>query len=322
MTNPFQYAADSATAASYTLTDLFEINDERRDALKRGRQKRGRPDSRQISLYKSIITSSIAALEEFIESFILVGFLEVSRLEDESFRSSENLKNFLSRKIGREMQNPTPSRISSMSQQYLGYKITDDWKANLYSSQIRYKVVERKKGRNKVELSSQSYTNVSLSGSQVVSVLDKFCKVRNSFAHQDSSVNVFSSKEIQKFENIIHTREISDGQKDMLEVISCSSAFFLKEKIKPGEDPLLSWTVHERHCINSLYLFLNLVTSSIDGVMNYLSKKYGVEYDPVVFEIEKGRWAKHLEKNEVFGSENVSLRLVDYSPKSRIRGND
>ncbi|HJD51096.1 MAG TPA: hypothetical protein H9908_04445 [Candidatus Rothia avistercoris] len=321
--HPFQNALDTATAASYTLTDLFEINYQRREWQKGDKEKLGRPDSRQVSLYKSIITSSIAALEEFIEGLIFTSFLEINRLQDNNFTSTEMLEDFLRGRLSRDMQNPSSSNIGNLSKKYLGINITEFWEGELFSSQINYKVVGRKKGEDKVELASQSYLKKRCDNKDINLILNKFILVRNSFAHQDSSISVFKPDEIKRFRKILEEKSIDEESKEKIGVIACALSFFLKESPGRHDDPLLSWTVHERHCINSLYLYFNIVTSLTSGIIGYLEENFKANYSsfqPLVFSIEDGAWSKYLPKIPIYKDSNISVNLIDYAPNSRLRG--
>lgn len=68
--HPLQSALDRATAATYTVVDLLDIARARKPATS-GRE--GRTDARQVSLYKAVIASSVAAVEETFEALAVAG---------------------------------------------------------------------------------------------------------------------------------------------------------------------------------------------------------------------------------------------------------
>lgn len=309
--HPLQPALDRATAATYTVVDLLDIaRDRKPTAPASGRE--GRPDARQASLYKAAIASSVAAIEETFEAFATAGL--------QGLGTPPRALNRLSTAIAKSLQSPNPQNLANLLQDYLGFDPRDHWAAHLSHSPAAYRQVKRKDADIDYKLLYTAYSRSrEFTGSDLSNVVGRFVKIRNSFAHQDTSSIIFTKPEQDGLRTLRQRPAASSTEIEFVESISTTCAVTLDAKSPQDDDPVVKWTVHETHAVNSLLMYIGLVISTCNALADHLETTGGIsltDFDRLTLRVQDGRWMDWGGRFS-FGAANVDFELTEYRPSSR-----
>lgn len=308
--HPLQAALDRATTATFTVVDLIDIARDRKPVSPLGRE--GRTDARQVSLYRAVIASTVAAIEDTFETFISAGLRYLGTPEPALGR--------LQTVIGKALQSPNPQNLDNILGDYLGFQPSDHWFAHLACSAPAYSRVRQKDAsldhRNifTVYAETQEFEKRDLS-----EVLARFVRIRNSFAHQDVITSIFSKSEQSALRRLCGQKASTVSDSRLVRSISATCAVTLNADASRDEDPLVRWTLHETHAINALLLYLGLVASTCDALASHLSTLtqggHG-GFDRMTLKVQTGRWCD-WSRDLDFSTPNVDFDLIPYAPKAR-----
>lgn len=307
--HPLQAALDRATSATYTVVDLIDIARARKPSTS-GRE--GRTDARQASLYRAVIASSVAAIEETFEALTVAGLASLGTPVAAITR--------LSTAIAKGMQSPSPQNLDNLLGDYLDFKPSDHWSAHLAYSRAAYL---RSNLADKSLDHRQLYTAYTgfraFDRDELSSVLRRFVKIRNSFAHQDTSTTIFTKPEQAQLGRL-RARKASPGDEEALvQAISATCAVTLDANAPATGDPVIRWTVHETHAVNALLMYIGLVASSCDALATHMQTTGDValaSYDRLTFRVQEGRWWD-WNHSHGFGTPNIDFELIPYRPSLR-----
>ncbi|MFB7875688.1 hypothetical protein ACFC06_10575 [Nocardia sp. NPDC056064] len=312
--HPLQPALDRTARALWTTTDLLEIAMGRKPQF-------GRSDARQTSLYRAAVTASVGVVEEATESLVV-----------EALRSmglAPKAVGLLASTVSRVMGNPNSDEIRKLMSSFLGYDPVSDLRITLRTSEPAFRMPEPVGTRISHQLWTIYNRQRSWSGSDAAIVLNRFVKIRNSFAHQDSSVGMLAAKQPERLRLIVEKlRKIAEGSgqklepedKAFIEQINASSAVRVLVPARPGEDPIRDWRLHETHAVNALLTSACVVSSLADGLANHLDSSAGVRrdaYDPLYLNIDTGSWVTHAGDSLATSPCGVDWVLTPYAPRSR-----
>lgn len=307
--HPLQAALDRATSATYTVVDLIDIARERKPAAS-GRE--ARPDARQTSLYRAVIAASVAAIEETFESLAVAGLASLGTPAPALTR--------LTVTIGKTLQSPNPQNLDNLLGDYLGFMPSDHWTAHLAYSPAanrRAKLVDPNLDHRLMFTTYSGFR--AFTGRELTSVVGRFVKIRNSFAHQDTSTTIFTKPE-QAMLRALRTRKAQATDEVLfVEGISTGCAVTLDARSLSTADPVVSWTIHETQAVNALLVFIGLVVSVSDALALHLESTAGVNvsaFDPLTLRVQTGRWWD-WSRGHNFSSTNIGFSLVPYRPSSR-----
>lgn len=308
-THPLQSALDRSTSATYTAIDLIDIARNRKPATN-GRE--GRTDARQASLYRAVIASTVAAVEETFESLTVAGLSALG--------TPPAALNRLSTAIAKGMQSPGPQNLDNLLNDYLGFTPSEHWAAHLAFSPPAYRRSDLADKSLDYRLIYTAYAGFRcFAKSEASDVLGRFVKIRNSFAHQDTSTLIFTKPQQARLTTLRQRKAASSDEKAFVESVSSTCAVTLDANAPSASDPVVRWTVHETHAVNALLMYLGLVVSTCDALAVHLQTTAGVtisNYDPLVLRVQEGRWWD-LNHGHNFSSPNVSFELSPYLPGSR-----
>lgn len=306
--HPLQPALDRATKASYTVIDLIDIARERKPS---GNGREGRTDAKQVSLYKAAIAASVAAIEETFEALVESGLA--------AFGTPQPALNRIAIAIGRQLQSPNPDNLKQLLQDYLGFDPSGKWNAYLAHSPATNRTVKLKDATLNYRQIHTTYSRFRcFQGAEVERVLARFVKVRNSFAHQDTSTAIFTKSE-QALLRRLKDRKAKPGDETRdVEPISATCAVTLNSDAGKSDDPVHHWTVHETHAVNALLLFIGLVASTASSLSEYMEDNGVSErsFEPLALRVQDGRW-QYWNRGHSFSQSNIDFELTRYRPKQR-----
>jgi hypothetical protein len=307
--HPLQTALDRATTATYTVVDLIDIARERKPSTE---DREGRTDARQVSLYKAVIASSIGAIEETFEALTLAG---LSSLGTPTAALSR-----LATIISKGMQSPNPQNLDNLLSDYLGFKPSDYWAAYLAYSTPQYRRSELADKSIDYRLVHTAYAEFrEFAQAELSDVLMRFVKIRNSFAHQDTSSSIFISQQRDQLRTLRTRRARAGSEADFVEAVTATCAVTLNANASVTDDPVVRWTLHETHAVNALLLYIGIVVSVCDALARYLESTAGVlisSYDRLTLRVQRGRWWD-WNRGHTFGASNLDFELIPYRPSLR-----
>lgn len=307
--HPLQTALDRATTATYTVIDLLDIARTRKPA---GAGREGRTDARQASLYKAIVASCVAALEETFEAFAEAGLRSLGTPAPALSR--------ISTAISKGMQSPNPQNLDNLLCDYLGFKPSEHWSAHLAHSPAAYRrsnLADQTLDHRLIYTANTGFR--AFERDALSSTLSRFVRIRNSFAHQDTSTAIFSKAELSLLRTLRKRKAASEPEIEFVESVSATCAVTLDRNAPESENPLIRWTLHEVHAVNVLLLYLGLVASTGNALADHLETTGGIrvsDYDRLVFRVQKGRWCD-WDRSHEFSHTNVDFQLIEYKPSSR-----
>ncbi|GGO65935.1 hypothetical protein GCM10010910_24240 [Microbacterium nanhaiense] len=309
LAHPLQSALDRATTATYTVVDLIDIARSRKPS---GSGREGRPDARQESLYRAVIASTIAAVEETFEA------LTVAALA--SLGTPALALNRLTTAIGKAMQSPGPQNLDNLLNDYVDFTPSEHWRAHLAFSSPAYRRSDLADKTLDYRLIYTAYAGFrEFAEDEASDVLGRFVKIRNSFAHQDVSTLIFLKSQQAMLRNLRTRKAASADERLFVEAISATCAVTLDAHSSGMTDPVVRWTIHETHAVNALLMYIGLVISTTDALALHLESTAGVaisKYDKLVLRVQDGRWWD-WNHGHTFASTNVGFELTPYRPGSR-----
>lgn len=318
-THPLQSTLDRVRSASYTAIDLFDIAQMRKvDPLTKDGLRKLLGDARQTSLNRAIIAASVGTVEELFES----ASSEYARasLGD---RAGETVNQFMAGKL----QGTAPYKLVEAVRFVADTDISSHWSALQRCSTVKRRMYFRKKGSHpeRLELiAGNSYHNEILTAGRLSNVIERFTKIRNSFAHQDSRSAIFTKSEIATLRALARRPECSwtasEIEVEFIENYSCACAIQLDPHCSPLDNPLINWTVHSVHAQNSIHLFVGLTVSVVSHFAELLQRDDEArfaKYAPLVFRIQEGEWSRYLTDTSVLNTPHVKIELEKYLPRSR-----
>lgn len=307
--HPLQSALDRATVATYTVIDLLDIARARKPSTS-GRE--GRTDARQVSLYKAVIASSVGALEETFEALAAAGI--------EGLGTPPAALSRISMAIAKGMQSPSPQNLDNLLGDYLGFKPSDHWSAHLAYSPAAYRRSDLADKSLDHRLIYTAYAGFREFRQDALSeVLGRFVRIRNSFAHQDTSSTIFTRPEQATLRTLCARKAKAGSETTFVESVSTTCAVTLDANAAVTEDPIVRWTVHETHAVNAMLLYVGLVASSCDALATHLESTGGITvsaHERLVFRVQDGRWWD-WNHGHSFGTSNVDFELTPYRPALR-----
>lgn len=308
--HPLQAALDRAGAAIITAVDLLDIARERKPTSPTGRE--GRTDARQVSLYRAVVAATVAAIEESFESMTVCGLQALGTPTRASSR--------IAVAISKGMQSPNPQNLDNLMGDYLSYSPAASWSAHLAHSQAMYRRSQLADATLDYRLFHTNYNEFKLfAGKDLSDVLGRYVRIRNSFAHQDTSSAIFTKPQEDLLKRLAKRKASSADEISFVEALTAICAVTLDAKAPDGVDPIVRWTLHETHAVNALLMYVGLIVSTADGLAVHLDRAAGVpiaSFDRLTFQIQTGRWWD-WNRGHAFGSTNVDFELVPYQPSKR-----
>ncbi|MDD9153585.1 hypothetical protein PUY80_13500 [Plantibacter flavus] len=258
-----------------------------------------------------MIASVVAALEETFEALTVQGL--------HSLGTPAPALERLTVAIGKGMQSPNPQNLDNLLGDYLGFKPSIHWSARLAHSAAAYKRSHLADKSRDYRLIYTIYARSSrFHGSALSDILSRFVKIRNSFAHQDTSTAIFSKAQRETLVTLRTRKAASPTEVAFVEAISATCAVTLDANAHRTADPVVRWTLHESHAVNALLLYLGVVASTADALAVHLEAA-GVSiasYDRLVLRAQEGRWTDWT-AGHLFSTPNVDFELVPYRPSTR-----
>lgn len=303
--HPLQPALDRSAQAFQTVTDLLEIATQRR--------KTGRPDARQPSLYRAIITASVGVVEESVEA-IVVEALRATGLMPGAVGVLKNA-------VSKMMQNPNSQEIRKLSSSLLGHDPAADVTLRLRTSSPAFRNASTWGSAQSHEVWTIYDQDRTWTGAQAHEIWDRFVRVRHSFAHQDSSTIIFAKDQITTLKRAAEVaRDLwTSADREAIERINATVATRVLTPC-PGEGPVRDWRVHETQATNAFLAAIGVVSSVASSIADFLNgasvaarERYGVLH----LDVESGAWTERVD--DLFVSPSViEWRLTKYAPRSRV----
>ncbi len=307
--HPLQSALDRATAATFTVVDLIDIARARKPSSS-GRE--GRTDAKQVSLYRALVASSVAALEETFEALTVAALAGLG--------TPRAAISTLTIAIAKSLQSPSPRNLDSLLGDYVGFTPSDHWSAHLAHSPVAYRRSDLADKSLDHRLIFTAYTNFrDFAGSELSDVLARFVRIRNSFAHQDTSTTIFTRPEQGHLRTLRRRKALPGAESVFVESVSTTCAVTLDANAPSTADPVVRWTLHETHAVNALLMYVGLVASTTDALAVHLEATGGpviAKHDRLVLRVQDGRWWD-WNHGHSFGTTNVDFELIPYRPNSR-----
>jgi hypothetical protein len=307
--HPLQAALDRATTATYTVVDLIDIARARKPS---SGVREGRTDARQASLYRAVIASSVAAIEETFEALTVAGLSSLGTPTPALSR--------IAIAIGKGMQSPNPQNLDNLLGDYLGFKPSDYWDAHLAYSPPAYRRSDLADKSLDYRMIYTTYVGFrSFAHAELSDVLGRFVKIRNSFAHQDTSSTIFTKPQQEQLKTLRTRKAIARTEAAFVEAVSATCAVTLNANAPVTDDPVVRWTVHETQAVNALLLYVGTVVSVCDALARHLESSAGVlisSHDRLTLRVQDGRWWD-WSREHTFGATNVAFELVPYRPSLR-----
>lgn len=304
--HPLQPALDRSARALRTVTDLLEI-------AKGRKRPNGRSDARQASLYRAVVAASVGVVEEAAEALI------AEALRSQGVASTG--MTVLAATVARLMQNPNSSEIRKLMTAFVGFDPTSSLAIRLRTSRPAFRSAEVVGVQTSRQLWTIYNQERTWTGDDAGQVLDRFVKIRHSFAHQDSSVVLFTKPEVDAIRARLSTR-LAEGPDEvhLVEKLNATCAVRVLTPAAAPQDPVRDWRLHETHAINALLMSAGIVASIAGGLAAFLDSTAGVSratYDALHLEVERGEWVDLAGPTLVVSPCGVSWNLVPYRPGSR-----
>ena len=307
--HPLQTALDRATTATYTVVDLIDIARARKPSAG---DREGRTDARQVSLYRAVIASSVAAIEETFEALTVAGLASLGTPAPALSR--------IAIAIAKSMQSPNPQNLDNLLGDYLGFKPSDYWTAHLAYSPPAYRRSDLANKSLDYRLIYTTYAGFRpFEKGELSDVLGRFVKIRNSFAHQDTSSTIFTKSQQEQLKTLRTRKAVAGNESAFVEAVSATCAVTLDANANVADDPVVRWTVHETQAVNALLIYIGIVVSVCDALARHLESTASVlisSYDRLTLRVQDGRWWD-WNRGHTFGAANVDFELVPYRPSLR-----
>lgn len=304
--HPLQPALDRSARALRTVTDLLEIAQGRKSPA-------GRSDARQASLYRAVVAASVGVVEEAAEALI------AEALRSQGVTSTG--MTLLEASISRLMQTPNSSEIRKLMVAFVGFDPTTSFQIRLRTSAPAFRQptpVGTQTSRQLWTIYNQERT---WTGRDATQVLDRFVKIRHSFAHQDSSVVLFTKPEVDMLRARLSLhRAMTVEEVDLVEKLNATCAVRVLSPSPAPQDPVRDWRLHETHAVNALLTAAGVVSSIADGLADFLNSSAGVPRsasDPLHLNVEKGAWVELAGTTLATSPCGVPWELVKYAPGAR-----
>lgn len=252
----------------------------------------------------------MAAIEESFEALTLSAIAGLGAPE----RALQSLQGAMARGL----QSPSPENLRKFMQGYLEFDPEETWRASLKYSSPAYRDYRSKTRPGLYRTHTIFNQDRVFSGRALSSILGRFVRIRNSFAHQDSSVAVFLKDEVRMLHVLRARRASSDQEEGLITSISAVCSLLLDSNACEQDDPVAEWALAETHAINSVNLFAGMITSTCHALAEWLRSEGGIEpteYEPLVFRIQSGRWSEVWDG--VTSTPLVEVELTSYKPSSR-----
>jgi hypothetical protein len=305
--HPLQPALDRSARALRTVTDLLEI-------AKARKSEGGRSDARQASLYRAVVAASVGVVEEAAEA------LTVEALRSQGVATTG--MTLLESTIARLMQNPNSGEITKLMASFLGYDPVPDLAIRLKTSAPAFRASQIVGAQTSHQIWTMYNQERSWTGRDAAQVLDRFVKIRHSFAHQDSSVVLFTKAEVDRIRNHLATAlATTPDDVSMVEKLNATCAVRVLDPAPSPQDPIRDWRLHETQAINALLTCAGVVSSLADGMAGFLEFSAGIvrnNFDPLHLEVERGEWVALAGATLAVSPCGVPWTLVKYAPRSRI----
>ena len=306
--HPLQPALHRSARALRTVTDLIEI-------AKARKAKDGRSDARQASLYRAIVAASVGSVEEATEALV------VEALRSVGIPASGMA--MLETTVAKVMQNPNSSEIRRVMTAFLGYDPVPDLKIKVRTSAPARRSPSTVGTRTSYNLWTVYNQDRSWAASDAAQVLDRFVKIRHSFAHQDSSVVLLTKSETVLMRDRLSTqRAATPDEVSMVEKLTATCAVRVWDAVAVGQDPVRDWRLHETQAINALLTAAGIVASLADGLANFLDASGAVSrsaFNPLLLAVEEGDWIALAGPTLSMSPCAVGWQITKYAPNSRIR---
>lgn len=306
--HPLQSALDRSARAFRTVTDLFEI-------AKARKAPNGRSDARQASLYRAIVAASVGTVEEATEALV------VEALRSQGIAASGMV--MLESTVSRLMQNPNSSEIRKIMMAFLGFDPTPSLKVKLRTSAPAFRnplTVGAQTSRNLWTVYNQERTWV---GADAAQILDRFVKIRHSFAHQDSSVALLTKSESDLLRNrLCKGLATTPADVNMVEKLTAACAVRVWLSAPAPQDPVRDWRLHETQAVNALLLSAGVVVSMADGLADFLDASGAVArsaFDTLRLDVEEGEWVDLAGPTLAASPCSIGWQLTKYAPNSRVQ---
>lgn len=312
--HPLQASLQRASQALHTATDLIEIANSRKSY-------KSRSDARQASLYRAIVASSVAAIEESCES-LAWNYLKSTGI---SVGALPGLK----QTISRVFQTPNSNEIYKLFTEFCDFDPRSSLKVRLRTSEPSFRA-ERATSRGPERKIYTIYNKVfTWDQNNAASVLDRFVRIRHSFAHQDTSSGILTRGE----RGTVRTRLIQGkaSSVDDIEFVrlvnSTAAVHVLVDPTLSGGEVIHRWTLHETHALNALLCAAGVIGSITGGLADHMGS-LGIatrnNFDPLHLDLDRGEWITLLDgtsgprplSQANFG---VEWRHVEYRPGSRVQ---
>lgn len=304
--HPLQTALDRSSRALLTATDLVEIAQTRKAA-------NGRSDARQASLYRGIVAASVGVLEEATEA-LATEALRAQGLQPRAMTIIEAA-------VARIMQTPNSSEIPKLMDAFVGFDPTPWLAVRLRTSAPAFrdpKAVATRTSHNLWTIYNQERT---WAGADAAEILDRFVRIRHSFAHQDASVVVFSKSEITLLRTKLAARKATmNDEVAAVERLNATCATRVLNPTSGVQDPVRDWRLHETHALNALLMTVGVVASMADGLADYLESTAGLMrsgHAPLSLGVEAGAWVGLAGPRLSASPCGVPWMLTKYAPLSR-----
>jgi len=306
--HPLQPALDRVTQAAFTAFDLLDIANQRQA---RGDERRARPDGRQPSLYRAIVTAAVGGLEETFEGMAL-GALSCLGVPQPALAT-------LDRIVGKQMQTPSSDKVKALLKDYAGFDPTAAWEAVLTRSAPAYR---QRNGSGPVTLWTIYGERATYTGAELSPILNRFVSIRHSFAHQDSALAILNKDDLRRWFGPLWTaKAVTSEQQAFVRALSTVCAVTLSDPRSGATDPIQSWRIHETHAINSLNLLLGVAATCISALAAHLDTVHGVavtRHDPLTFRIQDGSWLAGEDiQDRIPATAHVNVELIPYRPNNR-----
>jgi hypothetical protein len=304
--HPLQAALDRSSRALLTATDLVEIAQTRKSAG-------GRSDARQASLYRAIVAASVGVVEEATEALVTEA-LRAQGLQSRAMAIIEST-------IARLMQNPNSAEIRKVMEAFVGFDPTPCLALRLRTSAPAYRNAEAVGARTSHNLWTIYNEERDWKGSDAAEVLDRFVRIRHSFAHQDSSVVLFSKSEVTLLRTTLGARKaVGPVEVGAVERLNATCATRVFTPSSGSQDPVRDWRLHETHALNALLMTAGVVASMADGLADHLASTAGhprSKYAPLALAVEEGAWLELAGAGLTVSPCGVPWTFTKYAPLSR-----
>ena len=304
--HPLQPALDRSSEALLTATDLIEIAQTRKAA-------NGRSDARQASLYRAIVAAAVGVVEEATEA------LATEALRAQGLQPGAMV--IIEATIARLMQTPNSEGIRKLLEAFVGFDPTPCLVVRLRTSAPAFRSPETLGARTSHNLWTIYNEERAWAGADAAEVLDRFVRIRHSFAHQDSSVVVFSKKEVTLLRTALVARKAaSTAEIAAVEKLNATCATRVLTPTSSSQDPVRDWRLHETHALNALLLTAGVVASIADGLADHLEATAGLQrtsFAPLNLQVERGAWVRLAGVGLATSPCGVPWVLTRYAPQSR-----